>query len=236
MQNTYQTLLVIHVISGFASLALFWVPVFTRKGGINHRRIGQYYVIGMWFVVITAFTMSIFAMAEGRHITASFLGYLALITGQPLWLGIATLKQKQKPSVAFFKALGLVELVIAIAAVGLLSIGIKYISTSMGPVMVVFGVLGVISIPSALQNLGFLAPKTRTTQTWLSEHMTELLTTGIAAHTAFLVFGASSFINSLISGPWAIIPWVAPTVIGFIGIRYAKKKYLKPNKERLVAA
>lgn len=226
MQSIYQVLLVIHIISGFSSLILFWVPVFTRKGGVNHKRVGQYYVYAMWSVVTTAFIMALISFASGRVVVASFLGYLAIITAQPLWVGTEVLKHKKQMGEHFLKLQGLIGLAVVVAAIGLLTVGIEHLSTSLGPVMVVFGVLGLTNIPMALKSFNILTPDARTKSSWLDDHMTELLTTGIAAHTAFLVFGASSFISELITGPLAIIPWVSPTVIGFAGIFYARKKYL----------
>lgn len=232
MQTLFKILLVIHILGGFAGLILFWVPVFTRKGGVNHGRIGYYYVIAMWAVVSTAFFMSIINAINGRYLMAGFLGYLALITAQPLWLGMSVLKNKREPSPEFIRLQGVVGLLVGVLAMGLLYLGVQSISSPLGPVMVVFGVLGVIGLVDVGRNFGFLRQKERQANTWLNEHLTQFLTTGIAAHTAFLVFGASSYVSALISGPLAIIPWVSPTVIGFIGMYYARKKFVQGKSRR----
>lgn len=232
MQSLFQILLVIHIIAGFAGLVLFWVPVFTRKGGVNHKRIGSYYVVAMWAVVSTAFLLSIINAANGRLQIAGFLGFLALITAQPLWLGMSVLNNKHKPKAAFMRLQGIVGLLVGVSAIGLLYLGSQSISSPLGPVMIVFGVLGVIGLVDVARNFGLLRQKERQANTWLDEHLTQFLTTGIAAHTAFLVFGASSYISALISGPLAIIPWVSPTVIGFIGMHYARKKFLRGTPKK----
>jgi hypothetical protein len=54
--------------------------------------------------------------------------------------------------------------------------------------------------------------------------------TGIAAHTAFLAFGAQSMFSHLYGSYWSIVPWVAPTVIGTIGIRVAIMRYKQQGR------
>ena len=61
---------------------------------------------------------------------------------------------------------------------------------------------------------------------WMKEHIVSMGTSGIAAHTAFLVFGASRVLPiALTQSSWAFIPWVAPSVVGVILMRRAVLKY-----------
>ena len=52
---------------------------------------------------------------------------------------------------------------------------------------------------------------------------------GIAFHTAFIVTGAQRMIGYEIDGPFAIVPWILPTVIGIPAIivwtRYYRSKF-----------
>ncbi len=58
-------------------------------------------------------------------------------------------------------------------------------------------------------------------------HIINMLTSGIAAYTAFLVFGAGRFLQGLLPGLLAIIPWVLPTVLGTIFIVLSVRHYRK---------
>ena len=50
-----------------------------------------------------------------------------------------------------------------------------------------------------------------------------MLVSGIAAYTAFFAFGGRVFFESLLTGYWAVLPWVAPTIIGIGAIKYLEK-------------
>ena len=95
MKNLSEILLATHVIAGMISLIIFWIPIFVKKGGNLHRSVGKVYVYLMWYVVISAFLLSVENFIEGSYIAAAFLGFLTLATGQPLWSAIAILNNKE---------------------------------------------------------------------------------------------------------------------------------------------
>ena len=221
MESISKGLLSIHVIAGFGSLILFWLPMFTRKGGTWHRRIGKAYVWLMWVVVSTAAFLSIENLINGQYQMAAFLGFLSVITANPLWFGISVLKNKEELSLSYRKAHLGFNIVIFLLGAALLSYGIALKGRGASILMLIFGFLGVSNIGSILK-----AIKTPRTQTnWFDDHLTELITTGIAAYTAFLVFGARQFLEGMITGYWSIIPWVLPTFLGVLGIRFARRYY-----------
>ena len=89
MEVLSKSLLAIHIFCGFCSIVLFWIPIFVKKGGNIHVKIGKAYVFLMWIVVLTAAILSIKNIIIGAYIMAAFLGFLSLITANPLWYGIA---------------------------------------------------------------------------------------------------------------------------------------------------
>ena len=221
MESISKGLLNVHVIAGFGSLVLFWLPMFTQKGGAWHRRIGKAYVWLMWIVVSTAAILSIENLLDGQYQMAAFLGFLAVITANPLWFGISVLKNKEELSLSYRKAHLGFNIVIFLFGVVLLGYGIVLKGQGTGVLMLIFGFLGVSNIGSIIK-----AIKTPRTQTnWFDDHLTELITTGIAAYTAFLVFGARQFLEGMITGYWSIIPWLLPTFLGVFGIRFARRYY-----------
>ena len=209
-----------HIIAGFSALILFWVPVFTRKGSKRHRQVGKWYVQLMWVVVISALVLSAINLIEGDTIMAAFLGFLALISGKPLWQGIAILQNKRSLSQSYQFGLWTLTLIIVAAAVGLIAYGIALNGQGIAILMFIFAGIGLTAIrdvfPSRLASAN---------SNWIREHIAGMCISGIAAHTAFLAFGANNFVSGLVQGYWQIVPWVLPTVVGAIGITVASRKY-----------
>lgn len=218
-------LLSLHIITGFISIVLFWIPIFTRKGGKNHRLIGKLYVRLMWIVVLSAAILSIENLLTGQPIMGAFLGFVALITANPLFYGIAILKQKKGLSSTYQTLHLLFKASIVLTGIALIAYGISLGGQGTAVLMFIFGGLGVADLPGLIRDLRNPPKEVE----WFKEHLVGMCTSGIAAYTAFFVFGASRFFQALFPGYWAVIPWVAPTVIGVIGIRYTVNQYRKKN-------
>ena len=229
-----QGLLFAHVIAGFISLVLFWVPVATRKGGVNHRKVGTWYVWGMWVVASSAFILSIENLIQGQINMAIFLGFLSLITARPLWLGIECLNSKKGVTPKYRIAHLGTSLVVAVAGAGLLFYGLS-ISSGFSVLMIIFGILGLTAAGEAVTLLK--SGSGHAYKQWLDDHIANMCASGIAAHTAFLIFGARSFVSSVDNAVFSIAVWVTPSIIGVIGIEYAKRRFgSKRNLKRQRAA
>lgn len=221
MEAISKVLLSLHVFAGFTSLVLFWLPVFTRKGGDFHVKIGKAYVWLMWIVVVTAAIMSIENLINGQITTAAFLGFLSLITANPLWYGIEVLKNKQKVSPLYRKVHLGFNILIVVSGIALIAYGIYLGGKGIAVLMFIFGILGISNIGQIVKAIKTPLEKAN----WFYDHMEGMLTTGIAAYTAFFAFGGRHFLEGLLTGYWSVIPWILPTVLGLIGIRYGRKKY-----------
>ena len=219
-------LLLAHVVAGTVALLIFWVPVVVRKGGSVHRQSRRIYVYAMWVVICTAFLLSVINLIQGRVVIAAFLGFLTLLTGKPLWMGVAILANKRKVTPLYERTLMALNIANVVTGLGLIALGFTLPSKGAAILMYVFGFLGVV-------NIGELVAQLRSTpyagQNWLHRHIEGMGTSGIAAHTAFLAFGANRFIGDLFASYWAMLPWLAPTVIGTILIRLAVRKYIKKS-------
>lgn len=215
-----------HVLAGFTSLILFWVPVFTRKGGLNHRRIGNYYVYAMWVVVITALLLSVNNLMSGRTVMAAFLGFLSLITARPLWLGIEALSNKKTSSHRYKLLQTILSAAVVLAGLALIAYGVALGGKGIAVFMFIFGGLGVTAIFDLIASVR----ANNASKHWLEEHIANMCVTGIAAHTAFFAFGAQNVVSQIFSSYWSIVPWVAPTVIGTIGIRVAIGRYKQSGR------
>jgi len=223
MEIIAKALLFLHVSFGFTSLVLFWLPVFIKKGGKGHRTIGKLYVIAMWIVVGTAALLSVKNIIIGKYFMAVFLGFISLITANPLWYGMAILQPKVQDSVRFHWMRTAFDGVIALAGVLMLTYGIVLQGKNSAVLLIIFGCLGLTGIPSFFRNLK--GPREKEDRIRL--HMTGLLTSGIAAYTAFFVFGGYMWMEKIFPGMLGVIPWVAPGVVGAIGITLGVKYYRK---------
>lgn len=222
----YKTLLSIHVFSGFISLLLFWIPMFTKKGGQAHRKVGQLYVYFMGAVVITATILSIMNATNGHWNKALFLGFLSILTGLPLWYGTTILKQKKQTSKTHRITHQTLLYLLLLYSVFLLGVAICLQFKVMGILYLFFGILGIsVSAPT------LKAYWTHTYQpNWLQEHYGGMIISGTAAYTAFFVFGGANFFESIFVGNWQILPWVLPTILTVFGMRYFNQKYLNTNE------
>ncbi|MEL7163813.1 MAG: hypothetical protein AAFN92_23850, partial [Bacteroidota bacterium] len=84
--------------------------------------------------------------------------------------------------------------------------------------LVAFGVLGTLVIPSLVQDL---RGRQREYE-WLEEHLSGMLISAIAAFTAFFSFGGRRIFGETFGGNLEIVVWLAPTVIGVAVIRWYK--------------
>ncbi len=227
MEAICKAILGIHIFTGFSSLILFWLPILVKKGGKAHRIIGKIYVFLMWIVTITSFILSIENYYDQFYGPAAFLGFLGLITANPLWYGIAILKQKKELSPSYRNIHMLFNAIIVLAGFGLLSYGIILQGQGFGLVMIIFGIVGIFTAQDILKM--YKNPSTLSNR--MVEHIKGMLITGIAAHTAFAVFGGGNFLRGIFTGFWMVIPWFLPTVIGLTIIKVYTKKYKPTNKQ-----
>ena len=222
MEAITKALLATHIFSGITSIILFWIPIFLKKGRRNHILIGKIYVFLMWIVVISAGLLSIKNIIIGEFIMAAFLGFLALITANPLWYGIAILKNKKGLSASYRKKHMAFNALITLAGVLLFAYGIYLKGQNAGVLMLIFGILGMSTGRDVLASY----QEKNENSSWIEEHISGMLVSGIAGYTAFAVFGGRSFFSEYLFDNWSIVPWVMPTVVGIVIIRYYKSSYL----------
>ena len=183
METLSKALLSTHIIAGFLSLIIFWIPIFTKKGGNLHVKVGKAYVFLMWIVVISAGILSIENTLQGNYLMAAFLGFLTLITSNPLWYGIATLKHKKGMS-STYKNIHLVfNSVIVLCALLLIVYGLTMLGEGPEIMLFFFGLLGLTNSKEVYNH--FKAPSTK--EDWYKQHYSGMVITAIAAYTAFFV-------------------------------------------------
>lgn len=175
----------------------------------------------MWIVVITALVLCVLRVIQGHYIMASFLGFLSLITAHPLWYGAAVLNYKKGINADVIRIRRGLLWATFIYGTALVVWSIILNVQGVGILMMIFGLLGMVSGRKA-----WWSDRTfEAGYNWLIEHVDGMVTTGIAAYTAFFAFGGRTLLASLLQNEWQVIPWVLPTVIGVIIIRRMKARY-----------
>jgi len=225
MNGLVTLVLILHIMAGSFSLILFWVPILTVKGNKNHRRIGKLYVNAMWVVILTAIFLSINDLINGSFVMGIFLGYLSVLTAKPLWLGIAALSNKKIISTGFRKRQILFNVITIVGGIVLLVYGISLSAKDIALYLIIFGCLGILSIFELIECF----VKHESNDEWLKTHLANMCISAIAAYTAFLAFGVSSVLSNVLESYWGVIPWVAPSIIGTIGIRIAVRHRKQMN-------
>lgn len=233
METFLDTLRWVHVVAGFTGLAAFWIPIFTRKGGRHHRLYGRVFKYCA-YVVLGAAGLAIamnLGAALGRGVGprddpggfsfAVFLGYLTVVTFIGLRHGVGVLQHKQglqgmdRPP---DRVLAWVAIASSIALVG-------YTMWYSPPTRIVLYALSPIGVGTGLGILRAIGGRRPERKAWFYEHMGAMIGTGIAFHTAFAVFGASRIFELQLSGWLAMVPWIAPALIGIPAITLWTRHY-----------
>ncbi len=226
-----------HITAGFIGLAAFWIPIFARKGGKNHRFFGKIFKYCAYLVLAAAGTSVVIklvgALRDGitpfdtptSFSFLIFLGYLTLVTFIILRHGMMVLRHK--PGLMQMDSVlnrSMAWLNIA-SSIGL----IIYAIIVSPPNAVLLYALSPIGLTTGWGILACLRGKRLEGKAWFYEHMGALIGVGIAFHTAFAVFGASQIFSYQLSGFIQVIPWILPALIGVPGTviwtRYYKHKF-----------
>jgi hypothetical protein len=222
-------------VAGAVGLVAFWVPAFSRKGGPLHRRAGKIYVKGMGLVIVTGGPLSIVIFAEGNWVGGTFLLYLMVITSSALYTGLRALRAKRGPDqfiTPTYRALAWLNLASGVTA---LVLGV----TTQVWLLAGFSLIGILGGQAML---AFMRAPSQDPRYWWYQHMGGMIGTGIAAHVAFLNFGANRLIPGYSLGNWGMLAWFVPVVIGVLANNrldaYYRRKFagLRSNRGPELAA
>lgn len=241
LELIHMTALVVHIAIGSVALIIFWLPIIEKKGSAFHKRSGQWFVWGMTAVSLSGILMSslvfidplairdpqgLMTLAQanqaaevGRSSSAFLfmLSFLVLCTTRQSSLALVARANRDvlKTPLHLFCICMLVVSAFYVGYVGLQR-------TSM-----LYEIFSVLSIVSALGMLRYIYKRDLKKSEWIIEHLTNIVASGIAAYTAFFVFGGQSFLNHLVPGDYQILFWIMPGVIGATISRTFAVKYRK---------
>ena len=227
----------VHVAFGAIGLFAFWVPVFAKKGAVNHVRFGKIFVWSAYILLAAAAialtTRVIDLQQQGLGPSDQptlfafivFLGYLTLVTFVIVRYGMQVLRHKADP----------------VAMQSWLTVGLSYVAIFASAAVILYALLldppnkillfalSPIGIGNGIGQLRYMKAVSLSRRAWMYEHIGAMLGAGIAFHTAFAVFGSSRLFDIELTGWLQIVPWVAPAVIGIPAIvlwtRHYQRKF-----------
>jgi hypothetical protein len=228
-----ETFRFVHVVFGAIGLFAFWIPVFAKKGAVNHVRFGKIFVWSA-YVVLAAAAVSLTVRTAGLLLKGVgpsdrpelfafivFLGYLTFVTFVIVRHGMRVLQHKGEPA-ALRTTLGVGLAYGAIAA----SVGIILYALLLSPPnKILLFALSPIGIGNGINQLRYMKSTILSRRAWMYEHLGAMLGAGIAFHTAFAVFGSTRLFDIGLTGWVAVIPWVAPAIIGIPAITIWTRHY-----------
>ncbi|WP_100643918.1 hypothetical protein [Alteromonas facilis] len=238
MSSLHSILFVIHILSGAGALVLFWIPMLSKKGQLNHTTYGRYYASAMYAVAGSGALMAIMVIAlpmaiKGNMIVASnnpaqvienirifwaFLLYLSLLSFVTTRHGLAVLRVKQARQPLRHWSYIFPLWALLLGGIACLATGValgRHLHT-------VFGVLGVFLSISLIR---YSTRDEVKKHQWVLEHIGAMIGSGIGAYTAFIAFGGRVFFAEM--GQWQIAFWIAPGVIGGIAANVITRRYAK---------
>jgi uncharacterized membrane protein len=228
MEIAAQILRLLHIAAGVTALLTFSVPLFTRKGGVAHRRVGLVYVYAMFAAALTAVLITQIRLMQrtpDRWTASLFLAYVALLSFSAAFYGVRVLAQKKRKD-AHANAIDLsVPVILVVASI----------------VMSAYGVVVHDRLATFFPLIGFLVaiPEIRTLRAapteergWLAEHLGAMLISCIATLTAFAVTNAAHFFHN----GRQLAVWFFPTIVGTPLILFFRRKYVPTIPKKITTS
>ncbi|GIP37367.1 hypothetical protein J31TS4_06470 [Paenibacillus sp. J31TS4] len=207
MQTFFAVLRLLHILAGFMALAVFWLPLVTRKGGRAHAVIGWLYVAAMGAVSITALLMGLYRLTwdagpdEDAIPYSWFLIFVAVLSSATAWYGLRALRFKRRKT-PHRRAVDLLFPSLLVIS----GLGISGYGWAIGfPLLQAFPLIGLFL--GFLQLKYWLRPPSGPSH-WIVEHLVGMLSCCIATVTAFLVFGVPRLLGVEAT---SLLLWLLPT-------------------------
>lgn len=228
MQLAAQILRLLHIAAGAMALLTFSVPLFTRKGGVAHRRVGLVYVGAMFAAALTAVLITPIRLMQrtpDRYPATLFLAYVALLSFSAAFYGVRVLGQKKRKT-AHANAVDLsVPVLLVVASVAMSAYG-AIVHDRLATYFPFIGLL--VAVPE----IRTLRSSPTEDRWWLAEHSGAMLISCIATLTAFAVANAAHFFHH----GRQLGVWLLPTIVGAPLIFFFRRKYVPATAKKIIAA
>jgi hypothetical protein len=206
-----------HLACAFGAAALFWIPLFAAKGGALHIKSGRLYSRLIYLTAITGAPLAWLMLVDAREPaaahTAAFLGYLLTILVMPVYHGVRVVRARDgraRVGSPLHTALALSGIIGGVLLGAAAIVWREWPFVLMSPIGPVLGVRALIYARNSARN-----SSGKSLSGWRVEHIIFMVMSGIAVHTAMLVFGTTRTLQMTFTGAAVYVPWLLPTLIGF---------------------
>lgn len=245
-ETMHDLLRALHISTGFVGLAAFWIPALARKGGRLHVGAGRVFAACAYVVALSALGSTSWALLHpsswageplrlgeipaDQIMFVAILGFLALLLLGGVETGVRAMRTRHQPDRFATWRLRFLGLAQAAAGLALFVFGLFHVVRGGGGLFWIPVALGGATAAGYFEDRRALANPRPTPMAWWYTHMGGMVGSGIAFHTAFLVFGGQRLWGgALMEGAWSFVPWILPSVLGFpalhVWTRYYRRKF-----------
>ncbi|MEO7192491.1 MAG: hypothetical protein ABI051_15665 [Vicinamibacterales bacterium] len=229
-------LLYVHLTCATTATILFWIAAGAVKGGYAHRLAGRTFG---WLITCTAATGAVMAIArlavpslirpngipieqwthavDVERQTMWLVLYVLLIIVTPVQHGFAVVAARATPARARSSLHALLTFGAMLGSLVIIPAALLWQQW-------LFLVVGPLGLIIGLRQLSYVTRTSAMRPDWEREHLTSLITAGVTLHTALLVFGTSRTLAMTLQGPSAVLPWLAPALIGAPIVWWQRRK------------
>lgn len=224
------SLLAVHLVCAAGATAIFWIAAFADKRGPLHPQAGRWFARAIYATAATggllAGTGLVWpeAMASGsrspvdtRHLMA-FILYLLIVIVTPVQHGLAVIAAGAVPARVRSRIHATLNILALLGAVVLFPAALIWHAW-----------LFLLAVPAgfvlALRNMVYAGRRSATATDWQREHLTSLISAGVALHTGFFVLTAIRLGRS-IPLVWTWMPWLVPAAIGLPAIVWLRRSWV----------
>lgn len=231
VEQLFETLVIVHIVTGSVGLICVWVPIIGRKGGAAHKRWGKVFAYSMLITGSVAIGISLCTLhsplethpfSDDAELVRGVFGwmmlYLATMTIMLARYGLLCIRNKRahadnREILNFF----LQAATFAAAANCMVQGALLGNGLMMG--------IAIVGLTAAVLNTRFILQTRPPMNEWLIQHTRGLVGAGISVYTAFLAFGAVNLLPAYAFNP---LLWATPTALGVSLLLY--------HQQRIVAA
>jgi len=231
-------LLRIHLACALGAGVLFWVVAFLRKGEARHRAIGRWFARLMYTAAATGAILAVADLSAPQLVrppdpalSGEALRDLATKAAPTMWLalfvlliivapvqhGVAAIAAGPNPRRMRSTVHAALNTLAILATVAFVPAAIAWHQ----PFFLIVAPIGFVV---GLRNLAYAARPSATPIDWQREHLTSMLTAGIALHTALFVFGTSRTLKWALAGWMQLLPWTLPALVGIVVVAILRQR------------
>ncbi|PCJ47136.1 MAG: hypothetical protein COA74_12240 [Gammaproteobacteria bacterium] len=240
-QFIHQAAFYLHIAIGAVALIVFWLPLVAKKGSASHRKYGKIFTYSMYILSISGVIMTLLVIMDPiairfpdkvlspeqiqkisyqNRVFSSFLFMLSILTFCSTRHSVAVLKVKANR--VLLKTTNYLSPIILLGLLGGLMAWFGFDKS-----IILFKFFGVLSMVVSFGMLRYIFKAEVKQREWIVEHLGSILGAGIAAYTAFFVFGGQRIFSIIFSGDLQFVPWILPSVVGVTAIVFFSKKFRK---------